>query len=193
MGAHRLFAYPFHNGGGRQTAYWRDVGTLDAFYEANLDLVSAAPQLDLYDETWPIRAYHPDCPAARCLSLNGDQRGTVWQSIVGPGSTVLGGHVKRSLVGRQCSIDAGAQVQDSIVFDQVRVGRGVRLQRVIVEKGVNLPCGVAIGCDAALDLARGFTRSDGGVTVVPRDAAARLRAGSAGGLPLLPARRLCRA
>ena len=83
-------------------------------------------------------------------------------------------------------------MQDSILFDQVRVGRGVRLNRVIVDKGVSLPCGVEIGFDAALDLACGFTRSDGGVTVVPRDAAARLRAKSASGLPLLPARPMCR-
>lgn len=190
--AHRLFAYPFRHGSGGQTAYWRDVGTLDAFYEANLDLVSSAPQLDLNDESWPIRAYHPDCPAARFLSFNGERRGTVWQSMIGPGSTVLGGHVERSLIGRQCSLDAGAHVQDSILFDQVRVGRGVRLNRVIVDKGVSLPCGVEIGFDAALDLACGFTRSDGGVTVVPRDAAARLRAKSASGLPLLPARPMCR-
>ncbi len=74
-------------------------------------------------------------------------------------------------------------------FDQVQVGRGVRLQRVIVEKGVNLPCEIAIGFDTVLDVARGFTRSDGGITVVPRDAAARLRAGPKGGLPLLPPRR----
>jgi len=111
--------------------------------------------------------------------------------LIGPGSTVWEGHVERSLIGRQCRLEAGAHVQDSILFDQVRVGRDVRLNRVIVEKGVNLPCGVAIGCDAALDLARGFTLSDGGVTVVPRDAAARLRAGSPSGLPLLPARPMC--
>jgi glucose-1-phosphate adenylyltransferase len=172
MEDHQVFAYPFQNGGGAETAYWRDVGTLDAFYEANLDLVSSNPQLNLYDEAWPIRAYHPDCPAARFLSLNGDRRGAVWQSIVGPGSIILGGQVERSIVGRQCCLDSGVQVEGSILFDRVRVARGARLQRVIVEKGVNLPPGVAIGFDPDLDQARGFTRSEGGVTVVPRDAAA---------------------
>jgi glucose-1-phosphate adenylyltransferase len=130
--------------------------------------------LDLYDEAWPIRAYHPDCPAARFLSPNGDDRGTVWQSIVGPGSVVLGGRVERSIVGRQCCIDGGAQVEDSILFDQVNIGRDVKLSRVVVEKGVTLRSGVSIGFDPALDQARGFTRSDGGVTVVPREAAAGL-------------------
>ena len=141
---------------------------------ANLDLVSSDPQLNRYDEAWPIRAYHPDCPAARFLSLNDDHRGTVWQSIVGPGSVVLGGRVERSIVGRQCCIDGGAQVEDSILFDQVNIGRDVKLSRVVVEKGVTLRSGVSIGFDPALDQARGFTRSDGGVTVVPREAAAGL-------------------
>lgn len=172
MEADRVFAFPFQNGSGTQTPYWRDVGTLDAFYEANLDLVSADPQLDLYDESWPIRAYHPDCPAARLLSTNGDQRGSVWQTIVGPGSVVCGGRIEHSLVGRQCYLGGGAQVEDSILFDRVNVGRETRLRRAIVEKGVNLPAGLAIGFDPAEDQARGFTRSEGGVTVVPREAAA---------------------
>jgi glucose-1-phosphate adenylyltransferase len=172
---HRVFAYPFQNGSGGHTAYWRDVGTLDAYYEANRDLVSGAPQLNLYDDAWPIRAYHPDCPAARFMSLNGDHRGAVWQSIVGPGTIVLGGRVERSIIGRQCCIDGGAQVEDSILLDQINIGRDVKLSRVIVEKGVTLCPGVRIGFDPALDEARGFTRSDGGVTVVPREAAASLR------------------
>ena len=180
MGAHRVFAYPLPNGGDTQTAYWRDVGTLDAYYEANLDLVADTPQLDLYDEAWPIRAYHPDCPAARLLSDSGDRQGSVCQSIVGPGSIVCGGRVAQSIVGRQCCIDGGAQVEDSILFDRVSVGRGVALHRVIVEKGICLPPGVAIGFDAALDEARGFTRSEGGVTVVPRDAAVSLLPGAEG-------------
>ena len=177
MKAHRVFAYPLPNGSGMQTAYWRDVGTLDAYYEANLDLVSDDPQLDLYNESWPIRAYHPDCPAARIL-CGVDHRESVRQSIVGPGSIIFGGHVARSIVGRQCCIDGGAQVEDSILFDRVNVGREAKLHRVIVEKGIHLPAGVAIGFDPSLDEARGFSRSDGGVTVVPQDAAASLLSGA---------------
>jgi glucose-1-phosphate adenylyltransferase len=178
MEVHRVFAYPFRDSSGAQTAYWRDVGTLDAYYEANLDLVSDDPQLNLYDEAWPIRAYHPDCPATRILSTSKDHRGAVWQSIVGPGSNIFGQQVERSILGRQCCIDGGAHVVDSILFDRVTVGREAKLHRVIVEKGVNLPPGVTIGFDPALDQARGFTRSEGGVTVVPREAAARLLPGA---------------
>ena len=174
MEAQRVFAYPFRNGDSSRPAYWRDVGTLDAYYAANLDLVSDEPQLDLYDEAWPIRAFHPDCPAARLLSAKGDPQGLVTQSIIGPGSVLGGGRIVRSIVGRQCEIGGGAQIEDSIVFDRVNVGRGAKLQRVIVEKGVNLPAGIAVGLAPTLDLDRGFTRSEGGITVVSREAAAGL-------------------
>ena len=149
--------------------YWRDVGTIDAFYEANMDLVSVEPRLNLYNELWPIRGVHTG--AGPCKFVFADEAhkrvGMAVDSIVGGGSIVSGGSVERSVVFSRVRINSYSQVSDSVLFPRVDVGRGARLRRCIVDKGVRIPPGEVIGEDPERDRAR-FTVSEGGVVVVTR-------------------------
>ncbi len=164
----KVFAYPFRDENRKQDAYWRDVGTLDAYYEANMDLVSVDPELNMYDMEWPIRTYQPNLPPPKFVFAEEHRRGYALDSIVCAGTIVSGGRVERSILGHQVRINSYAHVQDSILFAGVNIGRHARIRRAIIDKGVHIPAGVEIGFDPKLDLARGFTVTDSGVTVVPQ-------------------------
>jgi glucose-1-phosphate adenylyltransferase len=146
-------------------AYWRDVGTIEAFYEANLDLKNVVPQFNLYNWEWPIMTTnYPDPPAKLVFDEEG-RRGVVLQSVVSGGCIVAGGFVKDCILGRNVFVDEGAEVRDSILFDNVYVGKGARVQRSIIDKNVRVADGDHIGHDLARDAIR-FHVSDGGITVV---------------------------
>lgn len=164
----KVFAYPFRDENRKQDAYWRDVGTLDAYYEANMDLVSVDPQLNMYDLEWPIRTYQPNLPPPKFVFAEEHRRGYALDSIVCAGTIVSGGRVERSILGHQVRINSYAHVEDSILFAGVNIGRHARIRRAIIDKGVHIPAGVEIGFDPKLDLARGFTVTDTGVTVIPQ-------------------------
>ncbi len=164
----KVFAYPFRDENRKQDAYWRDVGTLDAYYEANMDLVSVDPELNMYDREWPIRTYQPNLPPPKFVFAEEHRRGYALDSIVCAGTIVSGGRVERSILGHQVRINSYAHVEDSILFAGVNIGRHARIRRAIIDKGVHIPAGVEIGFDPKLDLARGFTVTDSGVTVVPQ-------------------------
>jgi glucose-1-phosphate adenylyltransferase len=150
-----------------ENAYWRDVGTIDAYYEANMDLKNVVPSLNLYNWDWPIvTANYPD-PPAKLVFDEDTRRGIALQSILSGGCIVAGGFVKDSVLGRNCFIDAGARVEASILFDNVYVGRGARVSRAIVDKNVRIPEGDHIGHDLARDAIR-YTVSEGGITVVQK-------------------------
>jgi glucose-1-phosphate adenylyltransferase len=142
---------------------------LDAYYEANMDLISIDPQLNMYDERWPIRTYLPNCPPPKFV-FNGqgdlNRCGRALDSIVCGGSIISGGTVERSVVGANVRINSYAQVEDSILFDHVEIGRHCRIRRAIIDKGIKIPSGVEIGYDLELDRERGFTVSEGGVVVL---------------------------
>ncbi|MCA9099525.1 MAG: glucose-1-phosphate adenylyltransferase, partial [Planctomycetales bacterium] len=168
---HPVFAFPFRDENRKQDAYWRDVGTLDAYYEANMDLVSVDPQLNLYDSHWPLRTYLPHFPPPKFVfaeSGEDGRRGEAIDSIVCQGSIVSGGHVARSILGNDVRVNSFARVEDSILFDGVDVGRHAVVQRAIIDKGVNIPPGAQIGVNHDEDRARGFTVSEGGVTVIAK-------------------------
>jgi glucose-1-phosphate adenylyltransferase len=172
IGTHKVRAYPFRDKNTGERRYWRDVGTLDAYFEANMDLVSVKPQLNLYDRSWEIRTYHPPYPPPKFVfadfNVSGQSRvGTALDSMVGLGSIVSGGRVERSVLSPGVRVNSWAHVEDSILFEGVDVGRRTRVRRAIVDKGVQIPEGVQIGFDRDHDLARGFTVSDEGVVVVP--------------------------
>jgi len=162
----RVFAYPFRDENRKRDAYWRDVGTLDAYYEANMDLVSVDPELNMYDEEWPIRTYQPNFPPPKFVFDDEHRRGHATDSIVCLGSIVSGGRVKRSILGAQTRINSFAQVEESILFARVDVGRRAKVRRAIIDKGVSIPAGVEIGYDRARDEARGFTITDNGVIII---------------------------
>jgi glucose-1-phosphate adenylyltransferase len=168
---HRVFAYPFRDENRKQDAYWRDVGTLDAYYEANMDLVHVDPLLNMYDERWPIRTYHPNFPPPKFVFAaegRDARRGQALDSIVCQGCIVSGGQVERSILGINTRINSFANVQDSILFDHVDIGRHARVRRAIIDKGVRIPPGATVGYDPEEDRARGFTVSDNGITVIAK-------------------------
>ncbi len=174
----RVFAYPFVDENHKQAAYWRDVGTLDAYYEANMDLVATDPQLNLYDEGWPIRTYQPNYPPPKFVFAGSERRGLALDSIACSGTIVSGGHVERSILGPRCRVNSYARVEDSILFAGVEIGRYAKVRRAIIDKAVGIPPGTEVGFDACQDRARGFTVTESGLTVIARSfeiAGARLQ------------------
>ncbi len=171
IGDYDVFAFSFRDRDGRDPPYWRDVGTVDAFYEANMDLVSVHPELNLYDDAWPIRTYQRVLPPPKFV-FRGEARsgriGRALDSIVCPGSIISGGLVQGSVVGSRVRVNSFSEVYDSVLFDGVNVGRRARIRRAIIDKNVVIPEGMEIGYDREKDLARGFKISEGGVVVIPR-------------------------
>jgi len=164
----RVFAYPFRDENRKQAAYWRDVGTLDAYYQTSMDLIQIDPILNLYDRNWPIHTYQPPMPPPKFVHTDPDRRGAALNSIVCQGAIVSGGQVYRSILSPGVRINSYALVEDSILFDQVEVGRHARIRRAIIDKDVKIPPGFDIGWNRAADLARGLTVTDDGVTVVAK-------------------------
>jgi glucose-1-phosphate adenylyltransferase len=171
VGSQRVFAFPFRDENGKDEAYWRDVGTVDAYYDANMDLVSVDPQLNVYGRTWPIRTYLPSLPPPKFVfaerSPDG-RRGQALDSIVCPGSILSGGQVERSIIGGSCRINSYATIEDSILFDGVNVGRRAQIRHAIIDKGVSIPEDTTIGFDHDEDRNRGFTVTEKGVVVIAK-------------------------
>jgi glucose-1-phosphate adenylyltransferase len=169
LGDSRVFAYPFRDenrkGG---AAYWRDVGTLDAYYQTTMDLISVDPILNLYDRDWPIHTYQPPMPPPKFVFTEGDRRGAAFNSVVCQGTIISGGQVYRSVISPNVRINSYALVEDSIIFDGVEIGRHARIRRAIVDKDVRVPSGFEIGWNREHDRARGFTVTNDGVTVVSK-------------------------
>ena len=148
--------------------YWRDVGTIDAFYEANMDLVSVEPKLNLYNPEWPIGGVTGMGPCKFVFADEDRNRvGSAHDSIVGSGTIISGGHLERTVCSGKVRVNSYADVDDSVLFPGVVVGRGARLRRCVVDKGVRIPPGEVIGEDRVHDAER-FTVSEGGVVVVTR-------------------------
>ncbi|MDR2115274.1 MAG: glucose-1-phosphate adenylyltransferase [Planctomycetaceae bacterium] len=165
---HRIFAYSFMDENRKTEAYWRDVGTLDAFYDASMDLVSVDPHLNLYDEDWSIYTFHPNLPPPKFVFADGDRTGLAIDSIVCPGSIVSGGVVAKSILGHRCRINSFSRVDHSILFPNVNVGRGAKIRNAIIDKDVDIPPDEHIGYDHDCDRRRGFTVTENGITVVAK-------------------------
>ncbi|ADB16098.1 glucose-1-phosphate adenylyltransferase [Pirellula staleyi DSM 6068] len=171
INTHRVFAFPFRDENRKSDAYWRDVGTLDAYYEANMDLIAVDPLLNMYDDNWPLRTFQLNYPPPKFVFGSrgeGDRAGRALDSIVCLGSIVSGGSVERCILGPKVRVNSFAKVEDSILFEGVDVGRHAKIRRAIIDKGVNVPAGAEIGYDLELDRRRGFTVSDGGVVVIAK-------------------------
>lgn len=164
-----VFAYRFGGEAGRVSPdrYWRDVGTLDSFYEANMDLLNPVPSLNLYQADWPIRTYQAQYPPARTVPGKSGTEGIVLNSIVAGGALVMGGGVDHSILFPNVTIEDGAVIRDSILFSNVRVGKKACLDKCIIDKDVIVPPGEIIGADPERDAAR-FTISEQGVVVIPK-------------------------
>lgn len=171
IGKHRIRAYPFRDRNTGKKCYWRDVGTLDAYYEAQMDLIHVDPQLNLYDQSWAIRTYHPPLPPPKFVFADFDKNeprvGQAVDSIVGAGTIISGGHVERSVLSPNVRVNSWASVEDSILLEGVDVGRHAKVRKAIIDKNVHLPEGLTVGYDRQQDEARGFTITETGITVIP--------------------------
>ena len=168
--SHRVVGYRFgtHNSDHPHSeTYWRDVGTIDAYHQANMDLLKDRPELNLYSERWPIRKYEAPAPPARIDRDNDGVPGVVTDSMLSNGVMVSGGTVNRSILSSNVRVASEAIVADSILFDGVRVDTGAELRNCIIDKGVHIPAGESIGVNRLLDAQR-FTVSENGIVVIPK-------------------------
>jgi len=173
IGTHAVGVYRFGGTEGRVSpdGYWRDVGTLDAYYEANMDLLKPVPPMNLYQPDWAIRTYHAQHPPARSVPASSDavggEVGAVTNTLLTGGDVIIGATMRHSILSPDVRVDSGAEVEDAILFEGVRVGAGARLKRCIIDKSIVIPPNETIGWDLELDRSR-FTVSEGGVVVVPK-------------------------
>ncbi len=168
--SHLVRAFPFRDKNTGDSRYWRDVGTLDAIYEANMDLIAVDPELNLYDSNWPLRSYQPNCPPPKFVFAQMTEPkprvGHALDSLICGGSIVSGGTVQRSIVGYNVRVNSWASVEDSILFDGVVIGRNARVRKAIIDKQVRIPEGVSIGFDPDEDRARGYVVTESGIVVI---------------------------
>ena len=168
QGNKKVFAYNFEDENKKQVKYWRDIGTVDAYYEANMDLVGVDPLLNLYDEAWPIRTYQGQFPPAKFVFADqypGGRVGLALDSIVSGGCIISGGKVQKSILSPDVLVNQYADVQESVIMENVEIGERARIRHAIIDKGVIIPPGTVIGYDLDADRAR-YTVTEDGVVVV---------------------------
>ncbi|HJV37111.1 glucose-1-phosphate adenylyltransferase [Geomonas sp.] len=169
----RIFAYNFNDNvvpgmKSEERGYWKDVGTLDSYYEANMDLINVSPQLNLYNYKWPILTNQGNLPPAKTIFDQDDRRGQNIDSYVCAGCITSGSLVARSILGPRCKVNSYSLVEDSILFENVTVGRHVKIRKAIIDKNVVIPDGTTIGYDHEQDKKCGYTITESGIVVVPR-------------------------
>ncbi|MBB6403080.1 glucose-1-phosphate adenylyltransferase [Arthrobacter sp. AZCC_0090] len=152
----------------RDRTYWRDVGTIDSFYDAHMDLISPVPIFNLYNSEWPIYTRQSISPPAKFVRGDNNTVGTALDSIVASGSVISGGIVEGSVLSNDVYVGPATRIQDSVLMDKVRIGEGAVVKRAIIDKNVKVPAGAAIGLDADLDRARGFKVTESGITVLAK-------------------------
>jgi len=150
----------------RDRFYWRDVGSIDSFFEAHQDLISALPIFNLYNREWPIFSQQLNSPPAKFVRDARGYLGTTIDSIVSLGSLLSGAHIERSVLGPWTTVESGAMVVDSIVFERARIEPNSVVRRAILDKDVVIEAGAHVGVDADADRARGLTVTDSGITIV---------------------------
>jgi glucose-1-phosphate adenylyltransferase len=163
---------------GRAKGYWVDIGTIEAYHKASLDLVSVTPDLNLYNRRWPIRSFARDEPPAKFVFSDSETRrlGIATDSMVCEGCIISGGHIERSLLSPGVRMNSFSHVTDSILFEGVSIGRHCQIRRTIIDKGVHIPEGTVIGFDREADAKR-FAVSDTGIVVIPKGGALSTRTG----------------
>jgi glucose-1-phosphate adenylyltransferase len=165
---YRVYSFNFIDENRTEAQYWRDVGTIEAYYEANLDLVSVSPVFNLYDKAWPIRTHQRQYPPAKFVFGDPTRMGAAIDSVVSAGCIVSGGIVRNSVLSPDVRVNSFADVDSSILFSHVNVGRHCRVRRAIIDRDVHIPEGTVIGFDPEADKERYFV-TDSGITVVTRD------------------------
>jgi glucose-1-phosphate adenylyltransferase len=166
---YRVYAFPFRDPETGGQAYWRDVGTLDAFWEANMELIGIHPQLNLYDQEWPIFTHQAQLPPAKFVFDHPGRRGEAFESMVSAGCIISGSSVRRSLLFSNCQVHSHALVEDSVVLPDCAIKRNASVRNAIIDRGSTIPEGMVIGHDHDADRARGFRVTEKGRTLVTPD------------------------
>lgn len=161
-----VYAHPFHEPGAPDRSYWRDIGTLDSLYDANMDLIQSDPPFDMYGDDWPIRTYYQPLPPARVVNAGG-HTARIENVLLSPGVQIRGAVVRNSVLSPNVVVEPGAVVEDSLLFNDVRVESGARVSRAIVDKLVRVPAGDAIG-SAFSEGASRFSTTESGIVVLPK-------------------------
>lgn len=172
---YRVYAYDFTKNvipgsEEKEVGYWRDVGTIDSYFQANMDLIAVDPVFNLYNYRWPFRTVHYDYPAAKFVFANFAEKrtGFALDSMISEGCIISGGVVNRSILSPRVMVHSYSHVDDSILMHSVDIGRYAKVKHAIIDKGVKIPRGCEVGYDKQADLQRGFHVSEGGVVVVPK-------------------------
>ncbi|ALS97711.1 glucose-1-phosphate adenylyltransferase [Lacimicrobium alkaliphilum] len=158
-------AFPFRDASGKR-AYWRDVGTLDSFWEANMELISVVPELNLYDDNWPIMTYQVQQPPAKFVINEADRVGMATDSMVSGGCVISGARLNRSLLFSDVNVHSYTLVEDSVILPEVDIGRHCHIRKAIIDRGTHIPPNTQIGVNKEEDIARGFRVTNKGVTLV---------------------------
>ena len=166
--SHKVYSFNFVDENKKEALYWRDVGTLEAYYEANMDLVSVAPVFNLYDKAWPIRTHMRQYPPAKFVFSDPGRTGEARDSIVSMGCIISGGAVRNSILSPDVRVNSYTEIDGSLLFSHVNVGRHCRIRRAIIDRDVHIPEGTVIGYDTEADRAK-YHVTDTGITVVTRD------------------------
>ena len=171
----RIFVYNFASNNftgmtDSERGYWRDVGSIDAYWQANMDLLDSAPELNLYSREWPLRTFNYNYPPAKFVWSEGDRVGMATNSMVSEGCIVSGGGLSRCVLSPRVRVNSYSQISESILMENVDIGRYSRIKRAIIDKNVDIPPNTRIGFNREEDERRGFYVSPGGVTVVPKGA-----------------------
>ena len=167
---YRVSSYPFRTSSQQEqgeNAYWRDVGTIDSFWEANLELIGVLPELNLYDDQWPIWTYREQLPPAKFIFDDDDRRGMALDSMVSGGCLISGATVRHSLLFSNVRVNSYSVLQDVVVLPNVRIGRNCRVAKAVIDKGCDLPDGTVIGEDPETDAERFYVSPNGVVLVTP--------------------------
>jgi glucose-1-phosphate adenylyltransferase len=165
---YRVFSFNFVDENKKEALYWRDVGTLEAYYEANMDLVSVSPVFNLYDDHWPIRTHQRQYPPAKFVFAEAGRMGHALDSLVSAGCIISGGTVKECVLSPNVRVNSYSEVESSILFSHANVGRRCLIRRAILDRDVHIPEGTTIGYDPEADRERYFV-TESGITVVTRD------------------------
>jgi len=166
---YQVYAYPLRDPETNEQAYWRDVGTLDAFWEANMELVSLTPQLNLYDKVWPIYTHQVQLPPAKFVWDEPGRRGEAFQSMVSGGCVISGSTVRKSLLFSNCYVHSYSTVTESVILPETDIGENCTINRAIIDRGTIVPPGTEIGIDQEADRERGFRVTSKGITLVTPD------------------------
>jgi glucose-1-phosphate adenylyltransferase len=169
INSHRVFAFPFKDPDEERQPYWRDVGTLDSFWEANMELVAPEPQLDMYDENWPIWTYQEQTAPAKFVFDQQDRRGNAVDSTVSGGVVVSGSIVKRSLLFSKVRVNSYCDIDEAVILPDAIINRGSKIKKAIIDRGCVIPEGMEIGVNHDNDRENGFRVTDKGVVLVTRE------------------------